>query len=87
LLNFVGEHEIDYILILRGLEENHILPNHNEVAETRFIARSELEDFLRKHQNELTPWFSLIAHTFLPLWWDQLDKLHEIEHRDVIHRF
>jgi hypothetical protein len=87
-LSFAGEHEIDYILILKGLEENHVLPNQNEVAETRFVSRSELADFLSEHKNQLTPWFSLIAHTFLPLWWDQLSNLNALEDiKDTIHKF
>lgn len=86
--SIAGEHEIDYILILQGLEENHVLPNQNEVAETRFVSRSELTDFLSEHKNHLTPWFSLIAHTFLPLWWDQLNNLHALKDiKDTIHKF
>ncbi|XP_065336013.1 nucleolar complex protein 3-like isoform X2 [Cloeon dipterum] len=82
-----GEHEIDYILILRGLEESHLLPNKNEVAETRFIKRAELTDFLQQHKESLTPWFSLIAHTLLPVWWDHLDNLQSVEQGNSIRRF
>jgi len=87
-LSVAGEHEIDYILILKGLEGNHVLPNQNEVAETRYVSRSELADFLSEHKNQLTPWFSLIAHTFLPLWWDQLSNLNALKDiKDTIHKF
>ncbi|XP_059487562.1 isopentenyl-diphosphate Delta-isomerase 1 [Neocloeon triangulifer] len=82
-----GEHEIDYILILRGLEKEHLLPNQNEVAETHFLGRSDLLDFLNENKDSLTPWFSLIAHTLLPLWWDQLGNLQQVDQQNLIHRF
>lgn len=70
-----AEHELDYILLLRG--DFLLLPNPNEVSNTAYIAKHELRDFVNNANHNISPWFRLIAAELLPTWWDQLDQLVE----------
>jgi isopentenyl-diphosphate delta-isomerase len=76
-----GEHEIDYILLVRkaiapddssavGLK---IQPNLNEVAAVKTVSLDELLEILHTRPETLTPWFHLIARKLLPDWWRNLD--------------
>lgn len=68
------EKELDHIIILRANIE--CSPNPNEVEEVKWFSRTDLEDFLSNPGNEqIAPWFSLIAENLLPKWWDNLDSL------------
>ncbi|CAI5494928.1 unnamed protein product [Closterium sp. Naga37s-1] len=71
-----GEHEIDYLLVLKA--DLKATPNPNEVAAVRFVDREELKELVRKADNKedgvvLSPWFRLVVDRFLPAWWDHLD--------------
>ncbi|KAG8229661.1 hypothetical protein J437_LFUL008593 [Ladona fulva] len=82
-----GEHEIDYILVLKG--DMEIKPNPNEVMEVRLITRSGLVPFLESLSQKgikITPWFHLIVKTWLPLWWDNLHQLEKFQDHHTIHR-
>lgn len=82
-----GEHEMDYILFLQG--DVSLKPNENEVQDVRYIKREDFSGFLQKlHSNNIpvTPWFHLIAQKFLPLWWDNLDKLDKFVDHENIYR-
>ncbi|KAK7078440.1 isopentenyl-diphosphate delta-isomerase idi1 [Halocaridina rubra] len=82
-----GEHEMDYILVLRG--DVSLNPNENEVQDVRYIKRQNFSSFLQdlhKKNIPITPWFGLIAQKFLPLWWDNLDSLHKFIDHENIHR-
>jgi isopentenyl-diphosphate delta-isomerase len=37
-----GEHEVDYILILQGLEETDVVPNTNEIADINWLLRENI---------------------------------------------
>lgn len=83
-----GEHELDYILFLRGSVPFE--PNPNEVKATRYIQRGELKDFIRSVESDgggVTPWFGLIAGTMLPKWWDRIDEIKSFENDGEIHKF
>lgn len=90
-----GEHEIDYIFILKGDLKLDINPN--EVKSTRYVSREELValfkdagifllDYLETDKIKITPWFKLIVENFLFKWWDRLDNLAEMREEDIIHR-
>lgn len=59
--NELVEHEFDHIYA--GRTDGAIDPDAGEIAETRFVTKTELEQML--HSNEkLTPWFKLILEKF-----------------------
>lgn len=80
-----GEHEMDYILFLRG--DVSVSPNENEVQDVRYVKREDFSRFLsslRENDVPITPWFHLIAQKFLPLWWKNLDDIGKfIDHRQI----
>ncbi|CAI7783847.1 unnamed protein product [Closterium sp. NIES-54] len=85
-----GEHEIDYLLVLKA--DLKATPNPNEVAAVRFVDREELKELVRKADIEedgvvLSPWFRLVVDRFLPAWWDHLDAgtLSEVVDMEKIH--
>ncbi|XP_077158895.1 isopentenyl-diphosphate Delta-isomerase 1 isoform X1 [Paroedura picta] len=82
-----GEHEIDYILFV---QKNVTLnPDPNEIKSYCYVTQKELEELLEKaSQNEIkiTPWFKLIAETFLFKWWDNLNHLKKFVDHAKIHR-
>ncbi|XP_045620772.1 isopentenyl-diphosphate Delta-isomerase 1 [Procambarus clarkii] len=82
-----GEHEMDYILFLRG--DVSVNPNENEVQDVRYVKRENFDTFLyglRESKIPITPWFYLIAQKFLPLWWNNLDNLDKFTDHHQIHR-
>ncbi|XP_028825400.1 isopentenyl-diphosphate Delta-isomerase 1 isoform X2 [Denticeps clupeoides] len=82
-----GEHEIDYILFMQKDVELH--PDPNEIKSHRYVSKEELKDMLEDAKRtglELTPWFRLIADTFLFKWWDNLHNLKQFMDHDQVHR-
>ncbi|BGP17458.1 hypothetical protein JCM10213_003259 [Rhodosporidiobolus nylandii] len=65
-----AEHEIDYIFFLT-LDPKLDL-NLNEVSATKWVSKDELEEFFKDPESTFTPWFKLIAQSFLYKWWDAL---------------
>ena len=64
-------------------------PDPNEIQSHCYVTKEELKDMLEKaKRNELaiTPWFLLIAETFLFKWWDNLQNLKQFMDHDQIHR-
>jgi len=80
-----GEHEIDYILFLRG--DVALDVNTDEVSEVQYISRDKLDNFLKNQHAPVTPWFRLIARHHLPLWWDNLHQIHKFYDHSTIHRY
>ncbi|XP_072502873.1 isopentenyl-diphosphate Delta-isomerase 1-like [Notamacropus eugenii] len=82
-----GEHEIDYILFVR---KNVTLdPDPNEIKSYCYVTKKELEELLEKAANgeiKITPWFKIIAETFLFKWWDNLNHLNRFVEHEKIHR-
>ena len=69
-----GEHEMDYILFCRKDVRDHLNPHPDEVQATKFVTREELKDMMRPDSGLLwSPWFRIIAETFLDRWWDDLE--------------
>ncbi|KAJ3611565.1 hypothetical protein NHX12_021580 [Muraenolepis orangiensis] len=82
-----GEHEIDYILFLQ--KEVDLSPDPNEIKSHCYVTQEELKEMLvkaKRKELDITPWFILIAETFLFQWWDNLQNLEEFKDHDHIHR-
>jgi len=82
-----GEHEIDYILFMQ--KEVELSPDPNEIQSHCYVSKEELKEMLAKAKRkelEITPWFSLIAETFLFKWWDNLQNLKQFMDHNSIHR-
>lgn len=82
-----GEHEMDYILVVRA--DVRLRPNANEVQAVEYVSRERLAEYLTRQQSAgvpLTPWFQLIVNTWLMRWWENLDRLHQFTDHDTIHR-
>jgi len=85
-----GEHELDYILFLRTSQPPVITPNVEEVQDVEWVARTDMQDFLRDLEHRgvgITPWFRLISQKLLPFWWENLDRIHELQDHHTIHKF
>lgn len=80
-----GEHEIDYILILKTRSDITVNANINEVRDYKFVDSNELKNMFDDKSLVFTPWFKLICETFLFDWWKNLNNLKEFED-DKIHR-
>lgn len=76
-----GEHEIDYIFIIRA---NPVLvPNANEVRDLKYVSSEELKEMFRDESLVFTPWFKLICESYLFKWWDQLDNLDQFKNEGI----
>ncbi|XP_063062116.1 isopentenyl-diphosphate Delta-isomerase 1 [Engraulis encrasicolus] len=82
-----GEHEIDYILFMR--KDVEVDPDPNEIQTHCYVTQQELRAMLERAKRGevlITPWFSLIADTFLFKWWDNLDNLKDFKDHEKIYR-
>lgn len=80
-----GEHEIDYILLIRVKNGIRIKANHNEVKNHKFVSMNQLHEMFQVRSLNFTPWFKLICQSFLFNWWANLDSIED--HKDnTIHR-
>ncbi|XP_069816607.1 isopentenyl-diphosphate Delta-isomerase 1 [Dendropsophus ebraccatus] len=82
-----GEHEIDYILFVQ--KDVTVDPDPNEIQSHCYVSKEELTQLLERAKRgevKITPWFQLIADTFLYKWWDNLKNLKSFEDHDKIHR-
>ncbi|KAM8967498.1 isopentenyl-diphosphate Delta-isomerase 1-like [Pelodytes ibericus] len=82
-----GENEIGYILFVQ--KEVTLDPDPNEIKSHRYVSKEELKQLLEKGKRgevQITPWFQLIADTFLFEWWDNLQDLKQFEDHEKIHR-
>jgi len=84
-----GEHEIDYILFTTAKVK--VQPRENEVADYRFVNQEELRELVATAEQKgikITPWFKLIADSFLYKWWDAwvAGCIDQHTDRDTIHR-
>lgn len=80
-----GEHEIDYILILKAKNNITIEASANEVKDYKFVDQAELKAMFEDKNLVFTPWFKLICQSFLFEWWGHLDNLAGFKD-DKIHR-
>jgi isopentenyl-diphosphate delta-isomerase len=67
-----GEHEIDYILFIKG-------DNKNEIKSYKYLNEKELVQILKNEEYKFTPWFKLICDKFIFKWWPHIDNLENIK--------
>lgn len=80
-----GEHEIDYIFVLKRSKPVSVDPNFNEVKDYKFVSAATLQGMFKDEGLVFTPWFKLICETFLFEWWNNLSDLSRYQD-DKIHR-
>ena len=83
-----GEHELDYILMLRR-DQVDVTPNPEEIQAIEWVGRDHMTEFLRDLEARnvgITPWFKLCSKELLPFWWNNLDRLEEISDKKI-HNF
>ncbi|ODV89960.1 hypothetical protein CANCADRAFT_24856 [Tortispora caseinolytica NRRL Y-17796] len=78
-----GEHEIDYILIIRSNPKLDINPN--EVKDYKYVSQTELKQMFKDPKLTFTPWFKLICDAFLFKWWGSIDTISDLAD-EKIHR-
>lgn len=78
-----GEHEIDYILVIQTPDDVAVTPNPNEVKDYRYVDAAELREMLADPSLQFTPWFKLIAETYLFEWWENLDRLPDFANEKI----
>jgi isopentenyl-diphosphate delta-isomerase len=70
-----GEHEMDYILLMRTREDLKLSPNPEEVEDWKWVGPQELKEMMREDNSLLwSPWFRIIEREFLHKWWSNLDE-------------
>eukprot|EP00457_Paulinella_chromatophora_P011764 gb/GEZN01011924.1/.p1 GENE.gb/GEZN01011924.1/~~gb/GEZN01011924.1/.p1 ORF type:complete len:243 (-),score=38.28 gb/GEZN01011924.1/:371-1099(-) len=72
-----GEHEVDHILFVK--KALPIVPNPSEIDAVRWVDAAELREMFNEAdsnpQLKITPWFRMIAESFLFEWWSKLDEV------------
>ena len=83
-----GEHEIDYVFIMR--QDVKLKPNSNEVKDCWYASQNQVKELLEKASRDrnvlVTPWFKMIAQNLLFEWWASLDDLSRFENDRTIHK-
>ncbi|ODV86178.1 hypothetical protein CANARDRAFT_197247 [[Candida] arabinofermentans NRRL YB-2248] len=72
-----GEHEIDYILIIKANPSVNVNPN--EVKDYKYVSAEKLKEMFEDPELVFTPWFKLICESYLFKWWDHIDSLEEFK--------
>jgi len=70
-------------------QEVELSPDPNEIKSHCYVTREELKEMLARGERgelQVTPWFRLIAETFLFQWWDNLHHLQRCRDHQRIHR-
>ncbi|PIO76942.1 putative isopentenyl-diphosphate delta-isomerase [Teladorsagia circumcincta] len=71
-----GEHELDYVVITRGLSLSRLTPNPSEVSDVRLVDEKELSEWVTEEPSSFSPWFLLFYRLrHLSEWWSKLDRI------------
>uniref|UniRef100_A0A915PUJ2 isopentenyl-diphosphate Delta-isomerase n=1 Tax=Setaria digitata TaxID=48799 RepID=A0A915PUJ2_9BILA len=83
-----GEHEIDYVIVLRVCDVKQIRANPEEVDAVATVSSiEELHEILKSNKSSFSPWFNLfVQQNFLRNWWRDLNRLDELIDSKIIHR-
>ena len=79
-----GEHEVTYILFLKG--DFKIDINENEIDEVRYMSLDNFDSFLST-KVPMTPWFDILSKNHIKYWWVNLHRLENIADHKSIYRF
>ncbi len=85
-----GEHEIDYLLLVRlagSADELQMEPNAEEVMDVRWVDAGELRAMMDDDALRWSPWFREIARQYLYTWWVDLDATWRMDAEERIYRF
>ena len=84
-----GEHEIDYLLLLRlpKGKQLELDPNPDEVMAVDWVSAEELISRMANPQLLWSPWFRVIARELLFPWWGDLPKAFKLKPYLPIRRF
>ena len=85
-----GEHEIDYLLLVRlagSADELQMEPNAEEVMDVRWVDAGELRAMMDDDALRWSPWFREIARQYLYTWWADLDAAWRMDAEERIYRF
>ena len=63
-----GEHEMDYILLIRTDDPVDLIPNPEEVDNHKYVTQDELREMMRDEDLLWSPWFRIIEKEFLHTW-------------------
>ncbi|QDZ21640.1 isopentenyl-diphosphate delta-isomerase [Chloropicon primus] len=69
-----GEHEMDYILLIKTEEPVEVNPNPEEVDDWKYVTPQELRAMMGDKDLLWSPWFRIIEKEFLHTWWENLDE-------------
>lgn len=76
---------VDYILFIKA--DVDLVPNENEVRDTKYVTANELKTMFNDPTLKFTPWFKLICNSLLFEWWEHLDSgLEKYENEPEIRR-
>ncbi|VDK75230.1 unnamed protein product [Litomosoides sigmodontis] len=83
-----GEHELDYVIVMRDCDVKQIKPNPEEVEAIGVVASmDELTEILKCNESSFSPWFNLfVRRNFLRNWWHDLDRLDELKDFQTIYQ-
>ncbi|CAG9536344.1 unnamed protein product [Cercopithifilaria johnstoni] len=83
-----GEHELDYVIVLRDCDFKQIKPNPEEVEAVALVtSMEELTEILKSNEASFSPWFNLfVRKNFLRKWWHNLDCLDELRDSQTIYQ-
>lgn len=85
-----GEHELDYIIIVKLDKSTNIYPNSNEVKSLYYTSKSNVVDFLYQAEARgvrVSAWFKLIIDKLLLTYWDNIHHIELLQDHKTIHNF
>ncbi|GMR41148.1 hypothetical protein PMAYCL1PPCAC_11343 [Pristionchus mayeri] len=70
------EHELDYALILRGIDRARVArPNEDEVEQIRCVSERDLMAWIKEEPTSFTPWLRhFVEIGVLSKWWSSLEE-------------
>lgn len=68
-----GEHEIDYILLMKVDNSLPLQLNKEEVQDAKWVNQVEFQSMINDPKLLWSPWFRVIASKHLLDWWNELD--------------
>ncbi|GMS87281.1 hypothetical protein PENTCL1PPCAC_9456 [Pristionchus entomophagus] len=83
------EHELDYALILRGIDRTRVArPNEDEVEQIRCVSERELMAWIKEEPASFTPWLRhFVEIGVLSKWWKHLEdekRLRELSSDEIV---
>ena len=80
-----GEHEIDYLLIVR--KDISLSPNPNEVSWCKWISKDQFKSTIASHGNRVGKWFQIIIDNYLYKIWNNISDVNICKSYQLINKF